>query len=42
MDCFWYRSTRLIPEHKYSAIGKHFLEAHGDKNLLNEDNLCVL
>ena len=25
-----------IDEHKYSAIGKHFLEAHGVKYLLNE------
>ena len=31
-----------IVEHKYSAIGKHFLEAHGDKNLLNEDQFRVL
>ena len=25
-----------IAEHKYSAIGKHLLEVHSDKNLLNE------
>ena len=26
-----------IAEHKYWAIGKHLLDAHGDKNLINED-----
>ena len=31
-----------ITEHKYSAICKHFLEAHGDKNLLNEGQFRVL
>ena len=31
-----------IAEHKYSAIGKHFLGAHGDKNLLNEGQFCIL
>ena len=31
-----------IAEHKYSSIGKHLLEAHGDKNLLNEGQFCVL
>jgi len=31
-----------IAEHKYSSIGKHLLEAHGDKNLLNEAQFCVL
>ena len=31
-----------IAEHKYSAIGKHLLEVHGDKNLLNEDQFRVL
>ena len=31
-----------IPEHKYSAIGKHLLEAHGDKNLINEDQFRFL
>ena len=25
-----------VAEHKYSAIGKHLAEAHGDSNLLNE------
>ena len=25
-----------IAEHKYSAIGKHLLDVHGDKNLLRE------
>ncbi|XP_068728938.1 uncharacterized protein [Montipora capricornis] len=29
-------------EHKYSSIGKHLLEAHGDKNLLNEGQFRVL
>ena len=27
-------------EHKYSTIGKHLLDVHGDKNLLNEDNFA--
>ena len=31
-----------IAEHKYSAIGKHLLEVHGGKNLLNEDQFHVL
>ena len=31
-----------IAEHKYSAIGKHLLDAHGDKNLINEDQFRVL
>ena len=31
-----------IAEHKYSAIGKHLLDAHGDKNLINEDQLRFL
>ena len=32
-----------IAEHKYSAIGKHLLEAHSDcKNLLNEGQFRVL
>ena len=31
-----------IAEHKYSAIGKHFLEAHSDKNLLNEGQFRIL
>jgi len=31
-----------IAEHKYSFIGKHLLEAPGDKNLLNEGQFCVL
>ena len=33
---------QCIAEHKYSSIGKHFLETHGDKNLLNEGQFCVL
>ena len=31
-----------IAEHKYSAIGKHLFEVHGDKILLNEDQFRVL
>ena len=31
-----------IAEHKYSAIGKHLLDAHGDKNLINEGQCRVL
>ena len=31
-----------IAEHKYSATGKHLLEAHSDKNLLNEGQFRVL
>ena len=31
-----------IAEHKYSSICKHLLEAHGDKNLLNEGQFRVL
>ena len=31
-----------IAEHKNSAIGKHFLEAHGNKNLLKENQFTVL
>ncbi|XP_068692461.1 uncharacterized protein [Montipora foliosa] len=31
-----------IAEHKHSSIGKHLLEAHGDKNLLNEGQFRVL
>ena len=33
---------QCIAEHKYSAIGKHLLEVHSDKNLLYEDQFCVL
>ena len=33
---------QCIAEHKYSAIGKHFLEAHSDKNLLNEGQFHIL
>ena len=32
---------QCIAKHKYSSIGKHLLEAHGDKNLLNEGQFCV-
>ena len=31
-----------IAEHKYSAIGKHLLDAHVDKNLINEGQFRVL
>ena len=31
-----------IAKHKYSSIGKHLLEAHADKNLLNEGQFRVL
>ena len=31
-----------IAEHKYNSIGKDLLEAHGDKNLLNKGQFCVL
>ena len=31
-----------IAEHKYSAISKHLLDAHGDKNLINEGQFRVL
>ena len=31
-----------IAGHKYSAIGKHLLDAHGDKNILNEGQSRVL
>ena len=31
-----------IAEPKYSAIGEHFLEEHGDKNLLNEGQFRIL
>ena len=31
-----------ISEHKNSAIGRHFLEAHGNNNLLKENQFTVL
>ena len=31
-----------IAEHKYSAIGKHLLDAHGNKNLINEGQFRVV
>ena len=34
-------SVNTSSEHKYSAIGKHFLEAHGDKNRLNDGQFRV-
>jgi len=30
-----------IAEHKYSAIGEHLLEVHGDKNLRNDGQFQV-
>ena len=34
--------NQRIAEHKNSAIGKHLLEAHGDKSLLNESQFRIL
>jgi hypothetical protein len=31
-----------IAEHKFSAIRKHLSDSHGDKNLLDESQFCVL
>ena len=31
-----------IHEHNYSAIGKHFHEAHGRRDLLNESHFKIL
>ena len=31
-----------VAEHRYSAIGKHFLEEHGDENLMNDGQFRVL
>ena len=31
-----------IAEHKNSVIGRHFLEAHGNNNLLRENQFTVL
>ena len=36
------RHLHRIAEYKYSAIGKHLLDVHGDKNRLNEDQPRVL
>ena len=33
---------RIQAEHKISAIGRHFLEAHGNNNLLKENPFTVL
>ena len=33
---------QCIAEHKNSAIGSHFLEAHGNNNLLKENQFTVL
>lgn len=33
---------RRIAEHKYLAIGKHLLEVHGDKDVLNDDQSRIL
>ena len=45
VDCVGYTARHLhqrIAEHKYSSIGKNLLEAHDDKNLLNEGQFRVL
>ena len=34
--------TQRIAEYKNSAIGRHFLEAHGKSNLLKENQFRVL
>ena len=31
-----------VAEHKYSAIGQHFLEAHRNNHLLNESHFNIL
>ena len=31
-----------VAEHRYSAICKHFLEEHGDENLMNDGQFGVL
>ena len=36
------KKTQRIAEHKNSAIGRHFLEAHGNNNLLRESQFTVL
>ena len=44
-DYVGYTSRHLhqrIAEHKNSAIGKHLLEAHGDKSLLDECQFRIL
>ena len=44
-DCVGYTARHLhqrIAEHKNSAIGRHFLEAHGNNNLLRESQFRVL
>ena len=44
-DYVGYKARHLhqrIAEHKYSAIGKHLLDVHGGKNLLNEDQFRIL
>jgi len=37
-----FTNALLNSEHNYSAIVKHFLDAHGDKNLLNDGQFPVL
>ena len=36
------RHLQRIYQQKYSAIGKHFLEVHSGKNLLNEGQFHIL
>ena len=44
-DYVWYTARHLhqrIAEHKYSAISRHFVEAHGSNHLLKENQFRVL
>ena len=44
-DCVGYTARHLhqrIAEHKYSAIGRHSVEAHGSNHLLKENQFRVL
>ena len=44
-DCVGYTARPLfqcVAEHKYSAIGKHFHEAHGRRDRLNESHFKIL
>ena len=41
----WYTARHLfqrVTEHKNSAIGNHFHEAHGRRDLLNESHFKIL
>ena len=37
----WHLHQHIV-EHQNSAIGKHFLTAHGDTSLLKKSQLCIL